>query len=70
MEDGRCLWPRGKVLGGTSMVNTMLYVRGAKKDYDIWKQQGNPGWSYENVLPYFLKSEDNRNRFHTNTPYH
>ncbi|XP_068967260.1 glucose dehydrogenase [FAD, quinone]-like [Bombus flavifrons] len=70
MEDGRCLWPRGKVLGGTSMVNTMLYVRGAKKDYDIWEQQGNPGWSYEDVLPYFLKSEDNRNRFHTNTQYH
>ncbi|XP_043591389.1 glucose dehydrogenase [FAD, quinone]-like [Bombus pyrosoma] len=70
MEGGQCRWPRGKVLGGSSGINYMLYVRGAKKDYDIWEQQGNPGWSYEDVLPYFLKSEDNRNHNYAKTPYH
>ncbi|XP_071858531.1 glucose dehydrogenase [FAD, quinone]-like [Bombus fervidus] len=70
MEDGRCRWPRGKLLGGSSGINAMLYVRGAKKDYDIWEQQGNPGWSYQDVLPYFLKSEDNRDRSFAETPYH
>ncbi|XP_071858526.1 glucose dehydrogenase [FAD, quinone]-like [Bombus fervidus] len=70
MENGRCRWPRGKLLGGSSGLNSMLYVRGAKKDYDIWEQQGNPGWSYQDVLPYFLKSEDNRDRSYAETPYH
>ena len=70
MENGRCHWPRGKVLGGCSGINYMLYIRGAKKDYDIWEQQGNPGWSYQDVLPYFLKSEDNRSPKYAKTPYH
>ena len=70
MENGRCRWPRGKLLGGSSGINSMLYVRGSKKDYDIWEQQGNPGWSYRDVLPYFLKSEDNRNQSLAKTPYH
>lgn len=48
----------------------MIYVRGNKLDYDYWEYQGNPGWSYDDVLPYFLKSEDNRNPYLAKTPYH
>ena len=57
--DGRQLqWPRGKVLGGSSSLNGLLYVRGQKEDYDHWAALGNKGWSYKEVLPYFKKSED------------
>ncbi|MGZ9713078.1 GMC family oxidoreductase [Glaciimonas sp. GNP009] len=57
--DGRQLqWPRGKVLGGSSSLNGLLYVRGQKEDYDHWAALGNKGWSYKDVLPYFKKSED------------
>ncbi len=51
--------PRGKTLGGTSAINGMMYIRGHAADYDGWRQMGNDGWSYEEVLPYFMKSEDN-----------
>jgi len=51
-------WPRGKVLGGSSALNGMIYVRGAKSDYDNWAYNGAPGWSYQDVLPYFKRSED------------
>lgn len=52
------------------VLNAMVYVRGNKRDYDSWAQQGNPGWDYENVLKYFKKSEDNRNPFLSNNSYH
>jgi choline dehydrogenase-like flavoprotein len=51
-------WPRGKVLGGSSCLNAMIYVRGAPADYDHWAYLGNVGWDYESVLHYFKKSED------------
>ena len=56
--DGRSLyWPRGKVLGGSSTINGMVYVRGNRHDYERWAQMGLPGWSYDEVLPAFLRSE-------------
>ena len=64
------MWPRGKVLGGSSVLNYMLYVRGNRRDYDSWAAMGNYGWSYDDVLPYFIKSEDNRNPYLAESPYH
>ncbi|CAH2051943.1 unnamed protein product, partial [Iphiclides podalirius] len=63
MKDKRCSWTKGKVLGGSSVLNTMLYIRGNKRDFDQWESFGNPGWGYEDVLPYFKKSEDQRNPY-------
>lgn len=57
--NGRSLsYPRGRVLGGCSSVNGMIYMRGQAADYDLWRQMGNPGWGWDDVLPYFRRSED------------
>jgi len=55
----RMYWPRGRVVGGTSCLNAMVYIRGNRANYDRWAALGNPGWSHADVLPYFLRSEDN-----------
>lgn len=57
MHHRRIAWPRGKVLGGTSSINGMVYIRGQREDYDHWSELGNAGWAYEDVLPYFKRSE-------------
>jgi choline dehydrogenase len=67
MKGRRMYWPRGRLIGGSSSVNAMVYVRGQPGDYDHWRQLGNAGWSYDDVLPYFRKAERNerlRDRFH------
>ena len=58
--DGRVsYWPRGKVLGGSSSINAMVYIRGQREDFDEWRDMGNPGWGWDDVLPYFKRSETN-----------
>lgn len=68
--DGVCKWPRGKVLGGTSVLNAMMYVRGNRRDYDRWAEAGNVGWNYDEVLPYFKKSQDMRDPNLANSEFH
>ncbi len=55
--DRRVFWPRGKVLGGSSSINGMVYIRGQAEDFDHWRQLGNTGWAFDDVLPYFKRSE-------------
>jgi choline dehydrogenase len=67
MNNRSIRYPRGKTLGGSSSINGLLYIRGQHKDYDIWRQLGNKGWSWDEVLPYFIKAEnqeDGKNEFH------
>ncbi len=60
LNDRELFWPRGKTSGGSSSINAMVYIRGQKNDYDSWDKLGNKGWSYKEVLPYFIKSEGNQ----------
>ena len=66
-NDRAIQWPRGRVLGGSSSINGLVYIRGHRRDFDRWADMGNEGWSYEEVLPYFKKSENHLDR---NDAYH
>jgi len=69
LNNRRGYQPRGKVLGGSSAINAMIYIRGQKEDYDSWANEGNSGWSWDEVLPFFKKAENNENgstKFHGN----
>ncbi|XP_065201439.1 glucose dehydrogenase [FAD, quinone]-like [Planococcus citri] len=70
MVDQRCPWPRGKGMGGSSILNYMIYTRGHRQDYDDYAAAGNHGWGYDDVLPYFLKSENNSIPEYENSTYH
>ncbi|CAG5136112.1 unnamed protein product [Candidula unifasciata] len=69
-SEQRGWWHRGKILGGTSSVNEMLYLRGLPLDYDKWAENGATGWSFKDVLPFFLKSENNENADFVKTGFH
>ncbi|XP_025833266.1 glucose dehydrogenase [FAD, quinone]-like isoform X1 [Agrilus planipennis] len=76
MENRQCNFPRGKVLGGSSVLNFMIYTRGNRRDYDNWEKMGNTGWSFKDVLPYFKKVEnfvvpgyDNDTKYHSQDGY-
>jgi choline dehydrogenase len=58
-DDRQLYWPRGKMLGGSSSINAMLYIRGNRLDFDGWRDGGCDGWGFDDVLPYFTRSEDN-----------
>jgi choline dehydrogenase len=58
-DDREMYWPRGKVLGGSSSINAMIYIRGNRLDFDSWRDAGCEGWGFDDVLPYFLRSEGN-----------
>ncbi|XP_016664920.2 LOW QUALITY PROTEIN: glucose dehydrogenase [FAD, quinone] [Acyrthosiphon pisum] len=68
-KNKRCPWPKGKGMGGSSTINALLYTRGVKEDYDTIAAQGNSGWAYKDVLPYFLKSENNSIPEYQNSPF-
>jgi choline dehydrogenase len=67
LDNRTIYWPRGKTLGGSSSTNAQIYLRGASVDFNEWAESGNSGWSYQELLPYFKKAENNErgeNEFH------
>ncbi|CAC5386015.1 unnamed protein product [Mytilus coruscus] len=70
MVDQKSFWPRGRVFGGSSSINYLAFVRGSRHDYDQWATEGCTGWSYKDVLPYFLKMEDIQIPDLYSSPYH
>ncbi|XP_046433468.1 glucose dehydrogenase [FAD, quinone]-like [Neodiprion fabricii] len=68
--NGSCIWSSAKCLGGNTAHNGMIYLRGYKQDYDEWASMGNEGWSWEEVMPFFLKSEDNGEIERVGSEYH
>jgi choline dehydrogenase len=60
MNNRKVYWPRGRGLGGSSSINGLIFIRGQPEDYDRWAAAGNPGWGWNDVLPYFIRSEDNQ----------
>ena len=60
LHERKLYWPRGRTLGGSSSINGLVFIRGQAEDYDAWAKLGNAGWSYKDVLPYFIKSENNQ----------
>ncbi|KAL1453753.1 hypothetical protein WDU94_010067 [Cyamophila willieti] len=70
MKNSQCNVPRGKVMGGSSVLNYMIYTRGHKNDFDQWAAEGNTGWGYDEVKPFFLKSEDFHYETKFNPRYH
>lgn len=58
MKNNRCHWPRGRVMGGSSVLNYMIYTRGNRRDFDEWASLGNPGWTFDEVMPYFQRAEN------------
>lgn len=58
LENRQIAWPRGRVLGGSSAINGLVYIRGQPEDFQLWRQMGNPGWGWDDVLPFFKKAED------------
>ncbi len=70
MNNRSIRYPRGKTLGGSSSINGLLWIRGQSNDYDNWRQQGNKGWGWKDVLPYFIKSENNelgKGKYHSDS---
>lgn len=70
LKENRSYWPRGRVLGGSSGLNWMVYMRGNRHDFDSWAKEGCEGWSYRDVLPYFIKSEKVEIPEFKTSPYH
>ncbi|XP_050435844.1 glucose dehydrogenase [FAD, quinone]-like [Adelges cooleyi] len=70
IKNKKCLWPAGKGLGGSTIINNNIYTRGNVRDFDRWAEAGNEGWSYKDVLPYFLKNEDITVPELKHSPYH
>lgn len=69
-KEQTAIWPSGKGLGGSSLINYMQYLRGSRHDYDGWAANGATGWAYKDVLPYFIKSEDQQNGEFVRTVFH